>query len=203
MHCPYCKVGIGITMDPSTQLPRVTVTRSSGLKIPRRLLVPGFAMLMLGLAGAFVNLYVAIRCENEPGYDRKYARDRVSDFQNGSELTFFGKKKASSSAFDDFGAIAGNAAALVKSQEDDDIVANAWTPYVQNVSFAFAGVSLLGAAGGLAVLRGKLYWLAILGCVASILNIHNGCCFLGSVAGIWGLVMLFRDDNRRHFGFRT
>jgi hypothetical protein len=40
----------------------------------------------------------------------------------------------------------------------------------------------------------------MLGCFAAALNVNElGCCFPGALAGIWGILMLVRDEGRRYF----
>jgi hypothetical protein len=65
--------------------------------------------------------------------------------------------------------------------------------------WASTAVSALAFLGGVAILRGRWYPLAVAGCVAAILNVNHLCCLPGAVAGVWGLMALVRDDVRAHF----
>jgi hypothetical protein len=44
------------------------------------------------------------------------------------------------------------------------------------------------------------YWLAQLGCVLAMINISQCCCVPGSLAALWGLLMLNSEEGRGHFG---
>jgi hypothetical protein len=70
-------------------------------------------------------------------------------------------------------------------------------PMVAGAVFAF--VSLVVVGGAVAMLRGRMHWLAVTGSVLAIVNIGNFCCVLGAPFGIWSLVVLFREDVRQAF----
>jgi hypothetical protein len=70
----------------------------------------------------------------------------------------------------------------------------------RKVHFAFAGVSLVIAVGGVGVLRRKWYRLAILSCFLSMLNLGFCCCLMGLPAGVFGLVRLLDPDVKARFG---
>jgi hypothetical protein len=54
--------------------------------------------------------------------------------------------------------------------------------------------------GGLSIALRWNFRLAQLGCVLAMLNIANGCCIPGAVAGLWGILMLNSEEGRGHFG---
>jgi hypothetical protein len=167
-------------------------------------LVPGFAMLILGLAGAFVNGYIAADAISRPEAALEHGRRLVNDLRSFEGLT--GPARESKGKTDDptpqdlFAAVAGQAARWSDQVQRDEALAVGWAPYIRNMHLVFAGVSLVAGLGGLAILRGRWYGLAILGCLASIMNLNHGCCLPGAVAGIWGILMLVRDEGRKHFG---
>ena len=64
----------------------------------------------------------------------------------------------------------------------------------------FAGVSAIVLLGGLSIVLRWSHGLAQMGCVAAALNLPHLCCVPGSIAGLWGLVMLNSAEGRAHFG---
>lgn len=96
-------------------------------------------------------------------------------------------------------AVAGAAAASFTRDHLDEQLAAARAEAVPRVNAWFAAVSAVVLVGGLCVLFGRFYPLALLGCVAAILNLNHMCFAPGLVVGIWGLLMLARDDVRPYF----
>jgi hypothetical protein len=68
---------------------------------------------------------------------------------------------------------------------------------ISGVVFAILGAGTI--AGGIAMMRQKMYGIAITGTVLAMLNIGNCCCVLGLPFGIWALVMLCRPDVKDAF----
>ncbi len=60
-------------------------------------------------------------------------------------------------------------------------------------------VSLVSLTGAVAMIRRRVWWLAIVGCFVAIFNVNEFCCLLGAPAGIWGLIVLFNENTRRTF----
>ena len=64
----------------------------------------------------------------------------------------------------------------------------------------------VGLVGGLrrasdAFLVRRGYGLAFLGCFAAAFNSPDlGCCFIGGIVAIWGVLALISDEGRRYFG---
>ena len=169
------------------------------------LLVPAVSMLILGTAGVFTNGYIATDAATRPGAALEQARRQVGDLRNLDEMT---GPKASKKAKPDeeatpidlFSALAGQAAATGEILRGEEALAQAWAPEVVRINLIFTGVCFFVAVGGFLILRGKGYWFALAACVAAILNLNHACCFPGTVAGLWGILVLVRDDGRKHFG---
>lgn len=202
LSCPHCGTRIGLTWNPdgTPGEPRPL----GGVRwVPRMFLVPGFALLILGTAGTFVNGYVAADAAGGPEAQLKHGRRLVNDLRSFESLTApasEAKKTGDPTPQDLFAAIAGQAARVAEQETNDAALAAVWATRVVTVHAVFTVVSVLTALGGFAILRGRWYWLAMLGCVAAALNLNAGCCVPGAIAGLWGFLMLARDDGRRYFG---
>jgi hypothetical protein len=59
-------------------------------------------------------------------------------------------------------------------------------------------LALLMFAGGIAMLRRKMYGLAVTGSIASMLTL-NCCCVPGLAIGIWSLLILMQSDVKQSF----
>lgn len=204
ISCPHCRTSIGIEIgaDGRPGPPRVL---RAGPRLPRMLLVPAVAMLILGTAGVFTNGYIAADAATRPGAALEQARRQVGDLRNLDEMT--GPKSSKKAKPDEeatpidlFAALAGQAAATGEILRGEEALARAWAPEVVRINLIFTGVSLFVAVGGFLILRGTGYWFALAACAAAILNVNHACCFPGTVVGLWGILVLVRDDGRKHFG---
>jgi|GEM_PF-1901049 len=205
LSCPHCRTALRIELDPSGQPIRVDVI-GTNWRMPKLLIVPGFALMILGGAGLFANAYVAGRCWNDPGFNAVYARARVDDLRGSENLTGPAgatKKRSSEDASpqEAFAALAGTLAYAAYQEQTDAALAEEWAPYVARLHSIFAGISLVSFIGGACIVWGRFYWLAILGCVAAIVNVNLMCCVPGTVAGLWGILTIVRDEGRKHFGY--
>ena len=203
ISCPHCRTSIGVTLGDDGQ-PTAPVVLRAGPRLPRMLLVPAVALLVLGIAGTFANGYIAADAATRPGADMEQARRQVGDLNNLDEMS--GPKDSKKAkpeeptAIDLIAVVGGQAAAAGVIEVRNETIARTWAPWVVPVNGTFAGVSLFVALGGLLILRGRGYWFALLACLAAMLNVNHACCFPGTVAGLWGILMLVRDDGRKHFG---
>jgi hypothetical protein len=201
LACPHCRTAIAVTLaaDGTPTATNVPTAR----RVPGLFLVPGFALFMLGVAGAFVNGYVALESANNSEKALEHGRRMVADLRSLESLTGASKEskgKGDVTPQEVFAAVAGQAARIAQQEQADEAVAAAWAPRVPGFHALFLGISVLSALGGLAIITGRWYWLALLGCVAAAANLNAGCCVPGGIAGLWGFLMLVRDDGRKHFG---
>lgn len=202
LSCPHCKTPISITRNPDGTLTEPVVLPSSK-RVPGMFLLPGFALLILGGAGVFINGYVAWDAATRPAAPLEHGRRLVNDLRSLEGLTAPAEESKGKSddptPQDLFAAVAGQAARHAEQVRSDEALAAGWAPRVAALHAVFCGVSLVAAAGGLAILRGRWYWLALTGCVAAMLNLNSGCCVPGTIAGLWGILVLVRDDGRKYF----
>ncbi len=202
LSCPHCGTRIGLAMNPdgTPGEPRVV---GSVRWVPRMFLVPGFALLILGVAGTLVNGYVFADAYGRPDVQLNHGRRMVNNLRSFEALTApagEARKSKDVTPQDLFAAIAGQAARVAEQERGDAALAEAWSKNVVNIYGLSAAVSVVTALGGFAILRGRWYWLALLGCAAAAVNLNEGCCIPGAIAGLWGFLMLVRDDGRRYFG---
>lgn len=201
LACPHCRTAIAVTLGADGTPAAAKV--STAKRVPGLFLVPGFALLILGAAGAFVNGYVAWETTNNPEKAAEHGRRMVGDLRSVDALTGASREskgKGDVTPQDVFAAVAGQAARVGEQERADEAVAAAWAPWVAGAHALFLGVSVLSALGGLAIISGRWYWLALLGCVAGMLNLNHFCCVPAGIAGLWGILTLVRDDGRKHFG---
>jgi hypothetical protein len=210
LSCPHCKTPIGVTLNPDGT-PTEPVVLPTSKRTPGMFLLPGFALLILGGAGVFMNGYIAWDAATQPGKDLVHSQRLVNDLRlSGSLKTGTPESKGTvgdAIPFELFGAVAGPAPGVAeqakKAEEQaqaDEALAAAWAPRVAPLHSLFLVVSAVSAAGGVAILRGKWYWLALVGCVAGMLNLNSLCCVPAGIAGLWGILVLARDDGRKFFG---
>jgi len=63
----------------------------------------------------------------------------------------------------------------------------------------FAVVSLVSFCGGVAMLRRQMYWLAMAGSIAAMINLTDCCCLFGLPVGMWALIILLQSDVKASF----
>ena len=207
LNCPHCGAAFHIPLahdgTPGALTPGTPPSRPA-FDLPRGFIVPVFGLLMLGFAGMLVDGYLSYRFATVPDADYEYAYGRVIEARS---IESMGDTKAAAS--DEWEQIAPAAAAgCVMAIEATAVIedaanvrlARAWQPAVAPASHYTIIASALAALGGMCILRGRCYWLAILGCVAAIANVNHLCCIPGGIAGLWGLLTLVRDEGRLHFG---
>ncbi len=204
LSCPHCRSAIGVTLDADGE-PTTPVVLHAGARLPRMLLVPAVALLVLGTAGVFANGYIAADAYTRPGADIEQARRQVGDLNNLDEMSGPKETKKANpneepTTIDLIAVVGGQAAAAGVVEMRNETIAKAWAPWVVPVNSIFGGVSLLVALGGFLILRGRGYWIALLACIAAMLNFNHACCFPGAIVGLWGILTLVRDDARKHFG---
>jgi hypothetical protein len=71
-----------------------------------------------------------------------------------------------------------------------------WRP---RAVWVIAGLSVLTAAGGLAMLRVRRHGLAMAGATAAYFSVNHCCCILGVPAGTWALFVLMNPEVRAQF----
>jgi hypothetical protein len=204
LSCPHCRTPIRVTLGPDGTPASVT-SPARLMRVPRMLMIPGFALLILGVAGAFVNGYIAADCYWNPGAEVEHAARFVREFNNlDKQLNFNKPRKKDDEASDHeaFMAAAGGGAGATVLIAVDTARTEAWATRMKPVHTASTVTSLLAAVAGWCILRGRWYYFSLLGCVAAMTTVGQACCIPGTLAGLWGILVLARDDGRTHFGIR-
>jgi hypothetical protein len=154
LSCPHCKTPIGVTLNPDGT-PTEPVVLPTSKRTPGMFLLPGFALLILGGAGVFMNGYIAWDAATQPGKDLVHSQRLVNDLRlSGSLKTGTPESKGTvgdAIPFELFGAVAGPAPGVAeqakKAEEQaqaDEALAAAWAP---RVALAVPG-SQRGVGGG-------------------------------------------------------
>lgn len=197
-RCSHCHANFSIPRLPDGSA-GAPVLRST---IRRSLIIPAVGLLLLGLAGLLVNGYLATLFYFQPGSDVAYARTQLVQLRQMQKLSQY-KPLEQDWEHGPRASVAGVPMAAYTAQIAEDLadepVAQSWAPSLLPVQLGSAVLSLLVFLGGLSIIRGKFYAYALLSCVLAVLNINHLCCIPGVIVGIWGIVMLARDDVRLHF----
>ncbi len=199
-HCPHCKTNFRLPANPDGSPGEPVRTRRPGyvIRLPGPLIFPAFALIVLGLLGTLVNLYMSVQFTFRPGSDLEYARLLVAEQRAQKALYAIGNRD------DDWepaphAALAGPAATVAMDDVQDERLATTWAAGMIPLHTTSTVISALALLGGFAILRGRYYPLALVGCVAAIVNVNHFCCAPGVVAGVWGILALIRDDVKPHF----
>ena len=185
VQCPECKAHFKApARDGSGGLtPAELISRPAGAPAaPRRadmmLLLPAFGLLVCGIAGVTINARWSYKLLTDPAGSKESLRDVFTQLRQAGFGA--GEPEAERDRID--AERAEQAASVMR-----------WTLPT------FAAVSAVVLLGGLSVALRWNYRLAQLGCVAAVLNFAHLCCVPGSVAGVWGLIMLASPEGREHF----
>lgn len=142
------------------------------------LLLPAFGLLLCGVIGTLVNGYFLFFVFSNPAGAKEWAGKQVAATRK-------------------LGVGAGGAPekqAEMDAQETDQLLR--WHERILPLSVIASPVVLLG---GLSIVFRWNHRLAQVACVLAAVNIANGCCLPGAIAGLWGLLMLNSDEGRAHF----
>lgn len=167
-------------------------------RIPARLFVPTFGLMLLGFAGLFVNLYLAWWFHAEPRAAAQFAEANMlfmmetepaaDKAKDGKKLTDEEEKQRREEHAEKQQQLAKDAAGAVSVEK------------MKLIRLAFAAVSLGVLVGGLCFVARKGYYYCFIACLLAALNSPDiGCCFVGVVIGAWGFMALISDDGQRYF----
>jgi len=200
--CPHCKASFRVRGGQAGELPAEVVPNVAW--VPRSLIVPIYGLMLVGVTGCFVSGFLSARFARVPGADYDYAYARVIELRSNLNANSVGKPTDDEWEHLASAAVAGPAAAIhaapfLEGARNEEL-ATAWQPAIVPTTLISLGFSIVTVFGGLSMLSGRLYPLAFLGCLAAIFNVNYLCCVPGAIVGLWGILMLVRDEVRPHFG---
>jgi hypothetical protein len=187
VQCPECKAMFLAPVREHGKLgaPQLLSRPGAPAAAPRpkgdpMLLMPAFGLLLIGFAGLTVNVWTTVR----------HARDDGAATNDVLQITQQGRQTG---LVND-----GPEDPAARAQFDEERAARR-AKVIRVLVPLFAVVSALVFYGGIAIATRRHYRMAQLGCALAMVNIANGCCIPGAVAGLWGLLMLNSDEGREHF----
>lgn len=189
-HCPHCRVNFFLPANPDGS-PSAPQLRERFV-VPRIISGPAFALLVISLVGVIVNGTLLALFVRKPEAALEYARGRVFELRALDAAR--GLRENPNQKPEDVPEPTADDLAR------DEAMAAALAPTMTPRHAIFLGVSLVAAAGAAAMLLGRWYPLALLGCFAAAVNLENFCCVPGGLAGLWAFLVLIRDEGRVHFG---
>jgi hypothetical protein len=186
VQCPECKAMFRAPIHEGDGLSKPElISRSAPTVIspPKRLdamlLLPAFGLLFCGAAGVIVNGMLTYKFLADPVRSELYIKHQLANFR---DQGFSAEDPPE------------------ERERLDDERAGKVSRAMRWVLPLFAGVSAIVFLGGLSIVLRWNHGLAQVGCVAAALNLPHLCCVPGSIAGLWGLVMLNSAEGRAHFG---
>jgi hypothetical protein len=73
------------------------------------------------------------------------------------------------------------------------------SPITIAMRFGFLAVNVILIASAIAMMMGRMYWLAMVGSIMALINIGDCCCLLSLPFGIWSLVVLNNPEVKSAF----
>ncbi len=168
-------------------------------RIPARLFIPTYGLLLLGFAGLLINVYLAIWMSAEPKAAMKFAEANLFFMLETDPKAVDGKDKSAPQTPEEAKARRDE---LAEKQEKltRDVAENVSVSGMIRIRIIFAIISAGVLMGGFCFALRRGYYLAFASCALSAVNSPDiGCCFVGVVVGIWGFMMLISDEGRVHF----
>lgn len=184
VQCPECHAMFRAPIRQGDRLtePELLSEPANGRAVRRpgdaALWLPAFGLMLVGIAGLSVDGFFTFQFWAKPNQARATVKNQIQ-------------------AMRQFGVGADDP----EDQRDklDNDRAEQVFRMMRLVYPAFAGLSAVVFAGGLALALRKGRRLAQLSCVLACLNVPNLCCVPGAVFGIWGLLLTIGDEGRDHF----
>ncbi len=167
-ECPHCKSHFRAPIrNEQGELTEPLLLRRN--PFANRRVLPGMALLLVGLIGFLSNGLQAVKAYVDP----RTFEDQTRDFFN-------------------------HAAESTKSPEVRDKIPLTlkWLPRVR---IALAFLSLITIAGGWSLLRARRHGMAMFGSILAMMNIANCCCFGNVLVGAWAIYTLLNPEVRAQF----
>jgi hypothetical protein len=189
VQCPECKATFKAPIKVDGRLTEAELISRPTPAAPKpakrldyMLLLPAFGLMFLGVVGSIVNGYHVSGLYGPDGGVGwvKTEAEKIRPVLSAAEAQNPGPPEA-------------------QAQQDEEIERRLRSFFRWFIPLSFLE-SLIVFLGGLSITLRWNYRLAQLGCVLAMINIANGCCLPGVIAGLWGMLMLNSEEARGHFG---
>jgi hypothetical protein len=181
VRCPDCKAYFTAPLrDADGNLGPAELLQAVPPALPRRrpverpveapsLLLPGILLLLVGVIGTLVNGVGAFQFWTQPEAAKRNMVAQLDQIMKNAQQNV-------------------NPNQLKETAEI--------MPLVVTVFFL---ISLAPLFGAIAMLRMRMWWLAMLGSLVAIINISNCCCVIGLPVGVYCLIRLFDSEVQMAF----
>lgn len=219
IRCPHCQHALQLPEDylgqvvsclecrspfqaPVRDGERLTepVKLAKSTRIPARLFIPTFGLLLLGFAGLMINIYLAAWMRLEPGAAVQFAEANLFFMLETDPPPVKDKDGKTEKQTPEIEQRRREELAEKQQQLSKEAAAQVSASGMIRTRLVFAAVSLGVVIAGFCFALGRAYPMAFVGCFLSAINSPDiGCCFIGVIVGIWGFMALISDDGRKHF----
>ena len=199
--CLECKTPFQAPIRDGETL-TAAVARPKASKIPARIFVAIYGLLLLGFAGVMVNGYLLYWFGADPNGAKNFVEANLQ-FMTANKpdapKADLNRKRSEDEEKRD----ADKTKVFQDEQERKTRDAAATVPVgkmqLRRLLFLLMSVGVL--LGALAFLLRRFYAMAFVGCFLAATNSPDiGCCFFGAIVGAWGFFSLISDEGRRYFG---
>jgi hypothetical protein len=176
------------------------VTRAKPSRVPARLFIPMFGLLLFGFLGVFVNGYLWWWFHTDPKAAATFAE---ANFQ--FMMTMEPPKPSDDKKLDkDEAKKLAEQFAEQQQRAAKEAASQVSVAGMKRIRIVFLVMSLGVLAGGFSFAMRSSYPYCFVACVLSAVNTPDlGCCFFGIVIGVWGAIVLVSDEGRAYFGRST
>jgi hypothetical protein len=171
-------------------------------RIPPRIFIPMYGMMLLGFTGVLLNAYLWFWFQSDPMAASQFAEANLFFMlETKPPETTKVDPKAKATAEDE-------AARKKRAEEFGDAQGKSAKNLAQNLSvdsmkrvrLIFGAVSFGVLVGSFCFALRRAYYYCMLACLLSAVNSPDlGCCFIGGIVGIWGFMMLISEEGRDYF----
>jgi len=169
--------------------------------VPAKLFIPLLGLLILGVVGLALNSYLLL----DPQASADFTRNTLSALidkeppEKAEWKAADSKKKPDMAELERRQRVGEEFRRTAQARLDRQLTEN--MPDSTRLRYFGLATSGLAFLGGVAFLLRRGYWLGYLGCLGVALNSPDlGCCLVGVIVAIWGMMALISDEGRRYFG---
>ena len=199
--CLECKCPFQAPVRDGDRL-TAAVARPKTARIPARIFVALYGLLLLGFAGVLVNGYLFYWFGADPNGAKNFVESNLQ-FMTANKPDAPKADANRKRSEDDEKRDAEKSKEFQDEQDRKTRDAAATVPVgelrFRRLLFLLMSVGVL--LGALAFLLRRFYAMAFVGCFLAAINSPDlGCCFFGAIVGAWGFFALISDEGRKYFG---